>query len=292
MIAFFALTAAAALDADALFLAAREARTASGYPHYAVYATVVHYVNGNRPGTDTWDTVEDVHRRIVFSHAISREEQASPYVPHGINIAIGITNLSSGGPEGGGGGATRTLNAPKPADPIGQMTLAVDQDFGLAIEARPISQTADASDVSATVRSLPHIGRTGTIARTYDVTLLGTDDENGATLTHLGLKPLRDPKRFRLRELWIDAKTSLPVHAVVAGIGNRAPFDQIRWRADFVQVEGGTYLARETALEPLDFGSDGVLSDVTITFAELHPKNVLTPQESLGIASDIGLGDP
>jgi hypothetical protein len=278
-------------DPYAIFERVREARSESGYPQYAVYAAVVRFSRGGQAGVDTWDTVEDLRRRMVFSHAISREEQANPYVPHGINFGIGITGLSSGA-GGGGGGDTKVLNAPKPDDPIGQVTLAVDQDFGLALNAPSITQTADAGEVSRTVRTLPHIGRTGAVARLYEVTLLGSGAENGATVQHLGLKPLRDPHRNRLRELWVDAKTALPVRAIVAGIANRAPLDEIRWRVDFTQNEGGTYVAQETALDPLDYGGDGTLNDVSITFAELHPKNILTPQEALGLASSIGLSDP
>lgn len=293
-----ALVLGAALDADALFEKARKARTESGFPRYAVYAAVVSFVKNGAPGADTWDTVEDLRRRLVFSHGVSREEQANPTTPHGINFGVGVTGLSSGssllGANGPSGGpvSSAIVNPDRPSDPIGQVTLAVDQDFGLAIDAPRIGQTDDLSEVSASVRTLPRIGRTGTLARIYDVTLAGTEDANGATLEHLSLRPLRDPGTNRLRELWIDAKTSLPVRAIVAGIGNRAPADAVRWRVDFAQVEGGTYVARETALEPLDYGADGTLTGVTISFTELKPKNMLSPQESIGLASAVGLADP
>ncbi len=54
-----------------------------------------------------------------------------------------------------------------------------------------------------------------------------------------------------------DAKTSLPVRAVVAGIGKA-----------------------------------GLLYDVTIAFAELRPANRLTPEESLGLSGIVGTTDP
>ena len=181
---------------------------------------------------------------------------------------------------------------PEPTnDPIGQLSFAVDQDFGLALTAPPITATANMSEVASAVTTLPKIGRTGTVARTYDVTDLGDVTENGAMLHHLGLRPLRDPRRYRLRELWLDAKTSLPVRAIVAGVGNSAPLDAVDWRVDFKQLEGGTYIARETALTSLQSGN-GRLDDVTITFAELRATNRLTPEESLGLSSDVGTTDP
>jgi hypothetical protein len=276
--------------ADALYAAARRARSESAYAHYAVYATVVTFRHNGHQITSTWGTVEDLRRRLVHAHALAREEAAHPHVPHGTNIGIGA------GPSGILGPGVMppkgAVTNPEPTnDPIGQLSFAVDQDFGLALTAPPISASADMSEVAATVSTLPKIGRTGTVARTYDVTELGDVSENGAALHHLGLRPLRDPRRFRLRELWLDAKTSLPVRAVVAGIGNRGPLDAVDWRVEFKQLEGGTYVASETALAPLNTDG-GRLDDVTITFAELRATNRLTAEESLGLSGSVGTTDP
>lgn len=295
----FALAFAAAFDADALFLAARQARSQSAYPHYARYATVVRYRNGAREVTRAWDTTEDIRLRLVHARALSRQDAANPHVPRGINvrgsISIGIAAPVAPGAmsvPGQGLSLSRILNAERPDDPIGQLTLAVDQDFGVAIDAVRIGATADMSEISANAAALPHIGRTGAVARTYEITDLGDVTEDGAALHHLRLRPLRDPYRNRLRELWLDAKTSLPVRAVVAGIGNHHPLDTVRWRVDFAQLEGGTYVARETALAPVDYGKGGMLTDVVITFAELRPTNRLTPEESLGLSGSVGTTDP
>ncbi len=279
--------------ADALYAAARRARSESAYAHYAVYATVVTFRNNGHQVVETWNTVEDLRRRLVHAHAINREEAAHPHVARGTNIGFGgigpsgVLQLPPGAmpPKG------RTSNPERASGPIGQLSFAVDQDFGLALNAPPIGATANMSDVAATVSTLQKIGRTGTVARTYDVTDLGDLTENGVVVHHLGLRPLRDPRRYRLRELWLDAKTSLPLRAIVAGIGNRRPLDAVDWRVEFKQLEGGTYIARETALAPLDT-DDGRLVEVTITFAELRPTNRLTPEESLGLSSSVGTTDP
>lgn len=274
--------------ADALFAAARRARSESAYAHYAVYATVVSFRHGDRRVVATWDTVEDLRRRVVHAHSLRREEAANPHVPHGTNfgVAAGPAGPIYGIPPKG-----QIVSHEPTVDPIGQLSFAVDQDFGLALTAPPITASADMSQVASATSTLPVIGRTGTVARTYDVTDLGDVAENGVTLHHLGLRPLRDPHRYRLRELWLDAKTALPVRAVVAGVGNNWPLDAISWRVDFKQLEGGTYVARETALSPLDTDG-GRLDDVTITFAELRPTNRLTPEESLGLSSSTGTTDP
>jgi hypothetical protein len=274
--------------AEALFSAARSARSESAYAHYSVYATVVRFRHNGKPVSSTWDTVEDMRRRLVHAHALSREEGAHPHVPHGINIGI------NGGPSGPIMGIPpqgKIVSREPTDDPIGALTFAVDQDFGLALNAPPIGATPNMSEVSSATSALPHIGRTGTIVRTYEVTDLGDVAESGVALHHLGLRPLRDPHRYRLRELWTDAKTSLPVHAIVAGVGNRGPLQDVSWRVDFTQLQGGTYIARETALQPLETDG-GRLDDVTITFDELRPTNRLTPEESLGLSGDVGTTDP
>ncbi|HEX3549820.1 MAG TPA: hypothetical protein VHT53_05560 [Candidatus Elarobacter sp.] len=261
--------------ADQLFDAAREARTHSSYGHYATYATVLRFRHGDHAVTSSWETIEDVHRRMVHSHALRREEAANPHVPHGINV--GILGF--------------VINKERNEDPIGQLTLAVDQDFGLAIDATSITASRDMSEVSSAAIVLRRIGRTGTVVRTYEVTDLGDVVEAGAALHHLGLRPLRDPKKFRLRELWSDAKTSAPVRAVVAGVGNRGPLDNVDWRVDFAQIDGGTYVARETALAPLQ-SSNGRLDDATITFEGVELTNQLKPYELIGFSGDVGTTDP
>ncbi len=274
--------------ADTLFAAARRARSESAYARYAVYATVVSFRNGAHHVVATWDTVEDLRRRIVHAHSQRREEAANPHVPHGTNIGV---TAGRAGPIYGMPPKGQIVTQEPTDDPVGQLSFAVDQDFGLALTAPPISASADMGQVAATPSTLPTIGRTGTVARTYDVTDLGDLAEDGVALHHLGLRPLRDPYRYRLRELWLDAKSALPVRAVVSGVGNRRPLDTTPWRVDFKQLDGGTYIARETALAPLDTGG-GRLDDVTITFAELRPTNRLTPQESLGLSGDVGTTDP
>ncbi len=274
--------------ADALFAKARAARSESAYAHYTVYATVMRFRSGAHETTSTWMTIEDMRRRLVHAHSLSVEEAEHPHVPHGINVGI---SAGRSGPVYGIPPKGEIVTHEPVDDPFGQLSFAVDQDYGLALNAPPIAATNDMGEVSSAATTLPRIGRTGTIARTYEVTDLGDVTDAGVVLHHLGLRPLREPKRYRLRELWTDAKTSLPVRAVVAGVGNRSPLQDVRWRVDFTQLQGGTYIARETALEPLET-SVGRLADVTISFTQVRPTNRLAPDELVGLSGDVGTTDP
>jgi len=285
-------------DPYAIFMAARRERTQSGYPRFAAYTAVVRYHDGAVPIVRSWDTVEDLDKRLVFSHGISREEQAHPATPEGINLGVGVGGggvQSVPAPTQAGGSILPgglTMNQAANDDPLGQVTFAINQDFGLAFNAPSVQQTQDLSDISTSKPFLPHIGSTTTVVpRSYTVTDLGDVTENGVRLHHLALRPLRDPDKNRLRELWIDAKTFDVVHAKVSGIGNGLPFSTTAWLIDFRQWEGGTYILRETALDSLEDSGD-TCTGVTITFENVVAKNSLSPYEQVGITSTTGISDP
>jgi hypothetical protein len=270
---------AAAPDADAIFARVRDAWSQGAYPRYATYATIVEFHAGTKYVKRTWDTVEDFRHATVFSRKFSREEVANPPdAPRGINIAIPIAGV---------------LNKPHPTDPVGHVAFAVDQDYGLAPTARHITAAMSASAFSATGKTLPVIGRTGTKVREYDVKILETLQDDRGLEYHLGLTPLGDPQKYRLRELWVDANTWLPEEAVVAGIGSRPPLTSVPWRIEYRQVDGATYIARETALDDVDYGKGGKLQWLTVSFDEFAPTAFPTGWKfALGLSDDKPQSDP
>lgn len=289
-------------DPDAAFSAARDAWPIASYPRYATYATVITYHLGSVPGVRTWRTVEDLQRRVVHAYGVSDEEAANPYVPHGINIGIGAFpntrdqggagSLPSGVQQPGAKPPTgEVLNPAKTDDPFGMLTFAVNQDYGLSRRAPGITASSDASDVGAPPPALPRIGRTGVEAKIYTVTALGTTKEDGVALVHLGLNPLKDPKKYRLRELWLNPITQLPVHAIVAGVGNHDPLDAVNWKVDYTTVNGVPYIARETALSPIPTDS-GDATGVTISFIDLKTTYFPGANAQVGLSEDQGTTDP
>lgn len=71
--------------------------------------------------------------------------------------------------------------------------------------------TPDVSDIKTIATALA-IGRPS-----YNIRFVGIDTINGAKTYHLALKPLVDPHRHNLRELWIDASNYNIVRAVIEG---------------------------------------------------------------------------
>ena len=217
-------------DPNAICGAARNAWASGTYPRYAMYAVVVSFQNGSNRVRRTWQTTEDLRERIVDLHSVGREHSAPP----GINVVVPFLG---------------DVNRAKPNDPVGEVKLAADDDFGLA----------------------PGDQGSGTAAndRDYEVKPVETLTDAQGPEYHLLLRPLREPEHHRLRELWVDGTTMLPEEAVVVGIGSRPPLTKVNWRVEFTQVQGATYIARETALEPVDYGRDGILTDFTVAFEEL-----------------------
>ncbi len=268
--------AAGVPDPNAIFDAARKAWGAGAYPRYAEYVAVVSFHNGKRFVRRSWETTEDIRHGIVYSHGFSREELAHSYTPHGVNIAIPFFG---------------NLNREEPADPIGHVAFAIDQDYGLGPGTRRVTATTSTSAMDAQASSLPVIGRTGTVARDYDVRLIETVRDEEGPEYHLGLEPRHDPQRLRLRELWVDGNTWLPEESVVAGIGSRSPLTNVAWRVEYRQTDGATYIARETALAPVDYGKAGMLRDVTIAFDEVKLGSHRT-SSNFGFSKDVPQSDP
>jgi hypothetical protein len=263
-------------DPYAIFDASRKAWAAGAYPRYAEYLAVVSFRNGTKVVRRTWETTEDIRHGFVYSGAFSREEQANPYTPHGIEFSLPFFG---------------TINKQQPDDPIGQVTFAIDQDYGLAPTGRRVVSTNSFNTLDQQSSNLPVIGHTGTVLRNYDVSLIETMTDAQGPEYHLRLTPLRDPYHYRLRELWVDGTTWLPEESIVAGIGSHPPLTKVLWRIEYRQTQGATYIARETALADVDYGKAGKLQDVQIAFEEVDLRS-LPPPYRFGFSASVEQGEP
>jgi hypothetical protein len=282
------------------FRSARQAWVMSAYPPYATYATVVRYRSGDRAVERRWDTFEDLRRRTVHADGFSDRDRVAPHVPEGTNVGAygSLTWNGKGlvlGPKAPAPGAKPPkgviLNRERDVDAVGPVSFAINQDFGIALSAPPIAALRSAAGAAST-RALPQIGGTRANVSDYDVTRAPDETgAGGAALVHLVLRPKRAPYRYRLRDLWIDAATSVPLRAVVQGIGDRPPFDGVRWQIDFRTVDGAIYIERETALADMDHRG-AHLAGVSVTFEDMQLVDAIPADRRLGLAYTTGIADP
>jgi hypothetical protein len=252
-------------DPQAIFAAARKAWAFTSYPRYANYSVSVRYRNGGTTVARHYDTLEDLRRDIVFARTFSREETANPNFPaHGVNF--GILGM--------------TLNSEQPDDPIGPLALAITYDFGISLSERTTQVAQMGSQITSPER-YPVIGRTGASARIYNVRLIEMLD--GGKTYHLGLTPVLDPKRYRLREMWVSAQTFLTQKVLIGANFSRKPYTDVPWLVTFTQIDGGPYISEERAQGALDFGEAGSLEDVTVSFEGLASTSSLPPFGTVGI---------
>ena len=254
--------------AEEVYARARQAWAATAYPAAAQFQITIHLHRASRPVTIHYQAEEEFAAQHVYVNRISDEERENPVVPHGINVVATI-GLSAG--NGAFGRDERTpvdllrlrLTPPEPTfDLLGTPHLSSAYAFGLH-DAMPPS-IRDTSEPS----NLKTIGTVATLARSYEITCASTSPEDGDAL-HLRLRPTHDPKRLRLRQLWIDPVTYAIRKIQSAGNFVDGPPLHVDWITTYKRIEGVTYIDRETALGPLDYGRGKIYENVSIVFENL-----------------------
>lgn len=109
----------------------------------------------------------------------------------------------------------------------------------------------------------------------YAVTLVDEPAIDNSPAYHLRLTPLHDPKRLRLRELWIGTYDNLPRRAVIEGNFTTAPLTDVPWIIDFAVMNGEPIIVRETA-STLVLPHQQVLRDVVIAFEDIGERSALS----------------
>jgi len=280
--------------ADALFARAVAVVENDARSPYATYTVVVTVANEGRRAVSSWQTTEDIRHEVVLASSFSEEERANPTTPHGANIVAhrrlwlsAPRNLNpSLDPSTSLTLNSHPVNAERTGDEVGPVALAVDQNFGLT-RPRAYRVANDERTIVASADELQIIGRTGTAAPRYRVAMLDT----GGGVAHLGLTPLRDPYRNRLRELWMDTQTAYVRDAIVQGVGDRAPFDRARWHVTFDRQAGATFVSEAHSVEPLAIGHTS--PQISIAFQNLNLLSLSPIRATFGIEAPVRyLRDP
>ena len=197
-------------------------------------------------------------RDHLVVHTISEEEARAASPPRGANVVVELFGMPLVGLSRA---LTQQVNHdPPPIDFLGVPFLKPIYSFGL------IPAQAGSPQSSQDASTLRIIGSTSSRARNYTVSLVGVEQSGGAAAYHLHLEPVRDPQKYRVRDMWVDTDTYSTLQIQSAGNFERGPSTRVPWITTFREVDGCRVVDREIALRPLDFGRAGVFDNTTVSF--------------------------
>jgi len=115
---------------------------------------------------------------------------------------------------------------------------------------------------------LRELVRVEAVARDYHIELAGTERVRDTDTYHLTLTPLRDPRVYRLRDLWIDEDSYATVQLALAGLFDGKPYDAARWLVSYVKVDGRYYVGQIKTDDQLKFGADRYVDGLEYDFVQ------------------------
>lgn len=92
------------------------------------------------------------------------------------------------------------------------------------------------------------------LAHAYDVALVDVQSLHNRRVYLLELTPLLDPKAYRLRELWVDAKTFAIVQLATNGAFRSGPATTVEWIVTYTQNRGYWFIESESTPASLLLG--------------------------------------
>lgn len=250
-------SSAPAADGYSLYLRTRSAISSAAYPRRIAYTIAVKGDENGEPRENHYRALYLTSDDIIRVSAISDEELAAPAtVPRGINVYIQGNYQSFG-------------RVASPPDLIGVPIISPTYMFGLAYKHH---QPKIEDDGSSKLRTIAVVSSQSAI---YKVALVGTEVIDGIPTDHLAMTALHDPSNNRLRDLWIDQATYLPVRASIMGNFTTMPMVGAMWTVNFATVDGQPYVKEEHADDILTFPHHRNVSDLDISFEAVHQQNGL-----------------
>lgn len=252
-----AAPARAQLDPYQIFANARQYWMQQRYPTELQYQIAVDITEGGKERVEHYDATYDAVSNVVAVDPESDYERDHPVRPTGINIGIfGVLGLNKPLPTDDFLGVPKLrptysfgmapfVPAPSPT-PFNSMELVneIRKEFH---DPSPRKQQPSPSPTS----SLPEIATVFAQNREYTITMLGTDSVAGHACYHLGLKPVKDPGRYRIREAWIDESTFAPWQLKDASNFESGSATSVPWTIRFADISGAHYISDEQADAPI-----------------------------------------
>src|ERR1700722_18123276 len=271
------LVSAVLTDPYQIFGMARVRWEAQHYPEKVAYTVAVDIVESGVRKTERYEAGYDAAEESLLVDPVSDREKAHPYyAPGGFGFNIALSGQGRPNPD---------------VDFFGVPFLAPNYAFGIGVAPRgSASPPPDPMELVREIRAefhdplppsrnvpvptappgLREIAVVTTRTRTYDINLAGIESVDGMPAYHLVLRPLHDPGRYRLRDLWIDTQSYAP-RKLVEGLNFvKGPGTAVPWSVTFEQTGGASYIATETALAPTKLGRHHY-SVVSIAFENVRP---------------------
>lgn len=246
-------------DPYEIFAQARRYWESQRYPGQLQYTVVVRVREGGQDRVQHFHSGYDAYTGSIVFDPVSDEELAHPHDPKGINIGIFFWRIGKQEP---------------PVDFLGAPDLSPNYGFGIGTTPlTPVPRPLTSAEIVQQVRDqfndpdphaspapspepTPELHEIATVYarnRAYDVSLVGTDDIDGSPAYHLALHPLREPHRYRLRDLWVDTATYAPRKLIEALNFANGPGTNVPWSVTFTKRDGALYIDKETALAPMQY---------------------------------------
>lgn len=258
-------------DPYAIFAQARERWESARYPSQIAYDVAVNVTHAGVSSSAHYHVFYDAQTDRVRVNAVSDEELAHPYTPHGINTFFNFF------------GGSVPLSAPQHSfDYLGVPMLAPNYSFGIAPYVPPRAMTSEElvreirrefhdppKKTQQTGSSLPTIATVDVVRRRYVIALNGITELDGHSDYDLRLQPVRDPGTYRLREMWIDTKNFATDRLTSQGNFTYGGMTTVPWTVDFHDVAGVPYIASERTAE--SFKIDRRAYDTaSVSFVNVH----------------------
>lgn len=119
--------------------------------------------------------------------------------------------------------------------------------------------------------------RVEAVARDYRVVLAGIERLRDSDTYHLMLTPLRDPRIYRLRDLWVDTQSYVTVQLAVAGLFDGKPYDDARWIVNYVPIDGYYLVGQIKTADQLRFGIDRFVGGLQFDFVQYEFPDTIPP---------------
>lgn len=268
------------VDAAIVLRKARNFWNRAQYPRYVSYTITVKSSISGRVLLQHYRALYSTETNVTRVNYTSFEESLHPVVPHGAALQVRF-KISLGGSETI---KKDVVSADTFPDYAGVPILSPIYNFGLSSVPRHSSDYSEPSDLKtiADVRSSN---------ADYSVVMSGIEAVNGEEIYHLQLAPLRSPQQYRIRDLWVDAKTGATLKMTVATNFQAPKALNGPWTITYQTVGGLQYLSSERAdgsinlngriLNGIEINFDHVAENVSATdpvgfsFPELTPTNSL-----------------